>query len=301
MFEHRLAEHERRPAEELAKLARVAVIGQGRLEPGVGPHRVGDSRHGVMVGMHVEAAERVDPPLEESGDRGGVERALECRLDGGQCQEEVAGVTPRRADDAAVVAAVDAREVGMEHQRGELDPAHRERIAEVFLDLLDREGLRVARRTRGGAIGRRTSQRSRIAGIAGRAEPEAEPLRDPSGQRRDIAQAPPFEHPGHLARALAMLRDDDQGAVPGLRRSGSDSSRSFGIQSEPGMYPSGPMKSWGSRTSISRTEGPWPATNSTGRSGEPISVRNNCETQFAGPWRPRWRGRGCDGRRGGFR
>ncbi|MEX1366539.1 MAG: hypothetical protein AB1Z98_25670 [Nannocystaceae bacterium] len=67
--------------------------------------------------------------------------------------------------------------------------------------------------------------------------------------------------------------------------SGSSRSRSFiacsrGTQATPGMYPSGPVSSSASRTSMSRTPRPCRATYSTSCSGTPNGERSRFETQL---------------------
>ena len=142
MLEERILEVAGRRREELAPFERLVEIDAPTGEPRVGAHRLHRQVRRIHIGVHVEAPEDIEPAREERGDLGIGEIAAKHLLERAQSDEELAGVTAGTADDAAVVAAVDARDEAAHEERGELDPLHREAVADVLLHVLGGDVLR---------------------------------------------------------------------------------------------------------------------------------------------------------------
>ena len=140
-------------------------IGQGRPRAAGRPHRVGRRPHGVVVGVHVEAAKRIDSPFQEA--RGRVAASS------GPLGASSMAASARRkwpASPPGVPTMPRSSRPSM-HERWACSTSAASLIQRT--DRADRRGAPRPARSKvcalasayaGGSIGRRTSQRSRIAG-----------------------------------------------------------------------------------------------------------------------------------------
>ncbi len=165
----------------------------------------------VRVRVHVEAPDAVDVRVEQRGDRARVDARARGLFDGGEAEQELACVSAGRAEDAVVVAAVDAGLPSVDDHGGELEPAHRAGVADVRSNVFEREDLSLAR---GVVVGERVGrghhvERSRAEHLVAASDQTLElPLADAAFERGDEA------HPEHLEvlreqrRALSAARDE---------------------------------------------------------------------------------------------